>query len=116
MTGQNNEIQVSYYQLGGCLNLILLVATLGIANLLIKSAKKKWPARLDTQGVTLFNGQQCAWHDVQKVEHLTTDVNGTVAHKYVFHTERQTFDLPYERLVDQQMVLDFIRSHLHVDM
>ena len=116
MSDQRSEIEVHYFQPGGCLSLIFLVCTLGIANLLIKSAKKKWPARLDGTGITLNNGQQYAWHEVKRVEHLTTDVNGTIAHKYVFHTDRKNFELPYERLTDRQAVLDFMQSHLKVQM
>ena len=116
MHGQSNEIQVDYQKVGGCLGLILFVGTLGVANLMIRSAKKKWPARLDDSGVTLFNGQQYAWNEVKRVEHLTTNVNGTIAHKYVFHTDGQSFELPYERLMDHQSVLDFIRSHINIEM
>ena len=116
MSDQSGEIKVNYYQVSGCLGLVLLVGTLGIANLLIRSARKRWPARLNDLGVTLFNGQQYAWHEVKRVEHLTTNVNGTVAHKYVFHTDGKSFELPYERLTDQQSVLDFIRAHLSLEM
>ena len=116
MNEKLNTIEVGYSELGGCLSLMLLVFTLGVANLLIKRAKKKWPRRLDSQGLTLFNGKMYPWQDVTRVEHVTTNVNGTVAHKYVFHAGKERFELPYERLIDQSGVMAFLKSHLHLEM
>ena len=91
---------------------ILFVFTLGVATLALRSAKKKWPAVVDSNGVKLFNGKHYAWSEVNEVEHLTTNVNRTVAHKYIFHMDKGAWELPYQRLVEPQLVVDFIAAHL----
>ena len=112
MPGQDTSIAIRYHKVGGCLSVILFVFSFGIANLAIWASGRKWPAVADGTGVRLRNGKRFAWGDVVRVEHLTTDVSGTVAHKFIFYMKKGKWELPYQRLAEPQRVLGFIQAHL----
>jgi len=44
--------------------------------------------------------------------HVTTNVSGTVVHRFTFELDRGSWMLPYERLVNPQPVLDFVMARV----
>jgi len=106
------SVSIEYIKLGGCLNLFMGVMTLGVANLAIWLSTRKWPVLADDSGVVLGNGKRIPWEKIQRVEHITTSVDGTIAHKFTFILDSGTWTLPYERLVTPQPVLDFVMARV----
>jgi len=110
--GGPESISIQYRKLSGCLSLILGVMSLGVANLAIWLTSRKWPVLADESGVVLGNGKRIAWERIQRVVHVTTNVSGTVVHRFTFELDRGSWMLPYERLVNPQPVLDFVMARV----
>jgi|GEM_PF-3555312 len=102
------SIVIEYVKLGGCMGFFLGVMTVGVAPLMIWLTMRKWPVYADNAGVVLKNGTHIPWTRIQRFVHVTTNVSGTVVHKFTFELDKGKWELPCERLKEPQKVLDFI--------
>ena len=106
------SISIEYRPVPGCLLAGMGLLTLGVANLVIWLAARKWPIAADEDGVVLRNGKRVAWSRIRRVFDVTTDQERTVALKMAFEYDGGTWELPYQRLVAPQEVLDFIMARV----
>jgi len=108
-----DSMPILYVKMHGCLVLMLAVCTLGVANLVIWLSRRKWPVYADNAGVVLGNGTHIPWSSTRKVTHVTTKIaGGAHVHRFSVDYEGGRWELPYERLVEPEKVLNFILARV----
>ncbi len=104
-------VDVRYHPMPGCLMVVLAVLSLGTANVIIWLTKRRWPARIDDEGIVLRSGRRVVWGDVERLVHVTSDVQRTVARRIDIVTRKGRISVPYERIANASEVLAIIEAH-----
>lgn len=106
------EVQVA--PMSGCTTILLGIFTLGIAPLSIKLTERKWPKRVNEQGLLTRGGKFIAWNEFTKIEKVITRIEGSsvTTERYDLHSPKGVVSIVPHRLVDGNKVLQYVWERL----
>lgn len=94
---------------------ILGVFTLGTAPLAIKMTERKWPKRLDEDGLVTRAGKRIRWDEFTKTVKVVTRSGPVITERYDLHSSNGQVQFVAHRLENSEAVFQYIWDHLPVE-